>query len=305
MGRKRRLFRILGLLALVIILVGYVAGSLYAYGVLSIPRRHFSALSPSQTFEDVTFTARNQSYKVNAYFIPGRADKPAIINVHGNTGSRNDPNVRKVTDEMNALGYTVLAVDLSDHGGDTVGNGRSSLGYDERWDVLGAYDYLMTRGFTPDRIGLFGMSLGAASDLLAAALDSRIRAIWADSSYATTTAILTEQAVKQGFPGFIVPGGMAWGALLTGSRIWEANPLDAAGALAANKQTVYLIHCDHDPYTDVHHGRDLAAAYKSAGVEYTYWEPACDKHSNAFYQYTEDYVKRMDAFFTQALKSQG
>src|SRR5260221_14638242 len=116
------------------------------------------------------------------------------------------------------------------------------MGFGERWDVLGAYDYLLSKGFKPNRIGLVAESMGATTSLLAAALEPRIKAVWADSGYSRTDTILGEQAAPMGIPPIIVTGGMVAGWLLSRGGLWGGAPIDAASILAEHKQARYLFH---------------------------------------------------------------
>src|SRR5260221_2188025 len=222
----------------------YALASVKGYDTISLPPTGLDRTRPNSQYENVSFPSRGQAYRVYAFYLPGNSGYPALILAHGYKGTRYSEIGR--AEDLQALGYTVLSIDLSDNGGDTVGNGRISMGYSERWDVLGAYDYLLTRGFRADRIGLEGISMGAATVILAAAAEPRIRAIWADSAYTRADVEISEQAQADGIPSFIVPGGLLAGMLISGDRVWEAAPIDAASTLAQHNQAVYLIHCRND-----------------------------------------------------------
>src|SRR5260221_14600804 len=113
------------------------------------------------------------NYQVHAFYMPGKPDAPALINLHGWPSSRHSKVDMDRAIALRALGYNVLSIDLQDNGGDTVEDGRLSMGYKERYDVLGAFDYLLTRGFATDKIGLVGVSLGGSTSLMAAGAEPR------------------------------------------------------------------------------------------------------------------------------------
>src|SRR5262245_22472847 len=118
----------------------YALISLQGYNVLSLLGRHHLTATPAGKYEDVTFPSRNQRYQVYAVFLTAdKASAQTLISVHGYGGDRRDDYHLKRAQILRDLGYNVLAVDLSDNGGDTVGDGRASMGFAERWDVLGAY----------------------------------------------------------------------------------------------------------------------------------------------------------------------
>ncbi len=306
---RRRQVRLIALVIMVAFVTLYGVVSLKGYDALSLSANGSKA-TPAGEFQDVSFPSRNQNYTVYAYLLKGKAGDPALINVHGWKGSRHDSDEQSRAAALRDLGYTVLSPDLSDNGGDTVGNGRIGMGYSERWDVLGAYDYLIGQGFAPDQIGLVGVSMGAVSSLLAAAAEPRIRAVWADSPYTRTDTIAAEQAEKFGFPRLIVPGGMVWALLATGDRLWEAAPLDLGPTLAANHQAISLIQCDRDSFVVQRHGEDLQAAYAAAQVQSALWIVACNlpapsnNHTAGFTVQPEEYLRRLDGFFRKSLGGQ-
>ncbi len=297
---KRRIMTLL-LFTLIVGLTGYTLVCWIAYGSITGYQRQTLTTQPDGDYETVQFASRGQTYTVEAFLQRGNPDGLALINVHGYRNSRfGDPPLSR-GNAMYALGYTVLSPDLSDNGGTTVGNGQISFGYSERLDVLGAFDYLVAQGYAPERIGLMGDSMGAATSLLAAALESRIRAVWADSPYSRADQVLAEQAQASGIPPIIVPGSLLIGWLRTGDRIWEAAPIDAAAMLARQGQRVQLVHCAVDTMVPPHHSRDLFAAYQAAGVDVTIWDHPCQAHVSALSDDTDAYVSAMDVFFRAAL----
>jgi fermentation-respiration switch protein FrsA (DUF1100 family) len=175
------------------------------------------------------------------------------------------------------------------------------MGYAERWDVLGAYDYLLSKGFKSQQIGLVGESMGAATILLAAAVEPRIQAVWADSAYSRADIVVRERAEEIGIPSIIVPGGMIAGWLISGDRLWEAAPIDAASTLATHHQAVYLIHSYHDGTIPFHHATDIRDAYLAAGVNITFWAVDEGDHAQAILYYQAEYLKRLDRFFRENL----
>jgi dipeptidyl aminopeptidase/acylaminoacyl peptidase len=301
---RRKRSRLVSALLVGLLVIGFALYSVAAwvgYDTATLPRPPYPPLTPAAAYEEVQFAARGQTYRVNAFLQRGAADAPALINVHGYRGTRYSEHSLTRAAEMLAMGYTVLTIDLSDNGGSTIDNGRISFGYSERWDVLGAFDFLLERGFSAGRIGLVGESMGAATSLLAAAAEPRIRAVWEDSGYTSALQVLAEQSAGAGFPSFIVPGALVIGVLRTGDRLHEADPLGAAGQLAANGTQVQVVHCQEDAVVLPHHGPDLYNGLKSAGVTVDFWSVGCTQHARAFYFAREEYNQRLDAFFKAAL----
>lgn len=308
-SRLIRIFRVLLIVTVLSLVIVYVLAAWLSYEAASRPRQSsFERLTPQGEFQFVQFPSRGQGYMVYAFYQVGDPDQPVIINVHGYRGSRSAVPVLERANTLHDRGYSVLTIDLSDNGtedlgikGDTIGNGRISFGYSERWDVLGGFDYLIGLGIAPSRIGLLGESMGATSSLMAAAEEPRIRAVWSDSAYSRADTELMEQARGSGIPDIIVPGGLFIGMLRTGDRIWEVQPITQGAIFAAQGQAISLVQCEQDLVVLPHHGSDLAAAYQTAKVNVTWWQVGCKEHSNAFWFAREEYLSRLTAFFAAYL----
>jgi uncharacterized protein len=289
----------------VIIVIAIVAALVFAtskgYDTLTIPPLRIAKATPSIPFEDITFPARGKTYQVYAYYLAGEVGYPALIHVHGRFGSRHQKEVLERAEVWHSLGYSVLSLDLSDSGGDTVEDGRSSMGLKEQYDVLGAFDYLVARGFAADQIGIVSISLGAATSLLAAGQEPRIKAVWEDSGYSRADSAIAEQAWNQGYTPLLVPIGFVWAYLVTGDRLWEVTPINLGPTFAKHNQAVYVVHGQGDTAVEYHHGVDLYTAYKAAGVEVTFWDLPQTSHGDIYVEHTEEYIRRMDEFFKSTL----
>ncbi len=158
---RRGLYLVVGIIVLA--LAAYILVARYAYDTMSLTGDLRPELLPQSTYEEVSFPSRGRDYPVYAFWQTTNPDMPVIINVHGYKNSRYTTYIQNRADILVSLGYNVLTPDLSDNSGKTVEDGRISMGFDERYDVLGAYDYLLAQGFTADKIGLVSESMGAAT----------------------------------------------------------------------------------------------------------------------------------------------
>ena len=113
---------------------------------------------------------------LSAWYVPSRNGAALLVD-HGSGGSR-----ERVVDHVRMLarhGYGVLALDLP-------GNGESEghsngLGDNAQPAIDAGLDFLSSRqDVEPDRIGGFGLSLGAEVLIQAAARDPRLRTVVAD-----------------------------------------------------------------------------------------------------------------------------
>jgi dipeptidyl aminopeptidase/acylaminoacyl peptidase len=296
-SRKRGL-KIVAAIAVLSIVVVYSLVARMSYDALSLPGESFPPATPGGSYQVVAFPARDRAYTVYGFLLRAeQAGAPALISVHGYRRSRLDEYHLNRAVWLRDLGYDVLSIDLSDNGGQTIGDGRISLGFAERQDVLGAYDYLLAQGYAPGRIGLVGESMGGVTSLQAAAQEPRIRAVWSDSAFTRADTLTGERLESSGLSRILIPGAAIWGWLLTGDRIWEVAPLEAGPTFAANKQAVYLVHCEQDASVSFHHALDLKAAYQAAGVDVALWAVPGGEHTSAIVDHREDYLQKLDTFF--------
>ena len=140
------------------------------------PSRRFSFLQPEDAeFKNIPFKSRD-GLELFGRFIPSR-NRATIILAHGLGRSGND--LILLARLLVQAGYGVFVIDLRAHGkshGDT-----STFGLREGDDVAGAVDYLLTRiDVHGDKIGAFGVSLGAQAVLRGALKTDRIHALALD-----------------------------------------------------------------------------------------------------------------------------
>lgn len=145
-----------------------------------------------------------------------------------------------------AQGHNLLLIDERAHG---KSQGKIiSFGINERRDALSWVNYAIDR-FGPDtKICLYGVSMGAATVLMASGLDlpSNVKGIIADCPYAKASDIIVEVGKKMKFPEwFTVP--CAWlGARLYGG--FNLHETDAVKAVQNTKVPILIIHGEDDDF---------------------------------------------------------
>jgi len=98
--------------------------------------------------------------------------------------------------------------------------------------------------------------MGATTSLLAAALEPNIRAVWADSPYADTYDVITEDAPSKGFSPIFCSGGMFWDG--RSREIVFGKPPRSTVALYWQHTPSHLsIHADADTTVRFHHSVEL------------------------------------------------
>ena len=128
-------------------------------------------------FEDVTFLSAD-GVNLEGWYLGGGERGVSVACAHGLFRSRHELLERAAW--LRQTGFNVLVFDLRRHG--KSGGERISLGYKERLDLESAAGFLAERS-PGDRLVLLGVSMGAAASLLAAAADSNVSAVVADSSF--------------------------------------------------------------------------------------------------------------------------
>jgi uncharacterized protein len=126
--------------------------------------------------EDVVFKAPDGT-ELKGWWVPAKGSKGSVILAHGLNRSRIEM-VKKVP-FLNALGWNALLFDMRHHG--ESGGAATTFGQREKDDVHAATAFVRARAAGP--VVLWGVSLGAATVILAAAEDPTVAGVVGDSSY--------------------------------------------------------------------------------------------------------------------------
>lgn len=262
-------------------------------------RRHRPMAAAAEGAERVQFAARDGRAHISAWYLglPVASARGAVVFVHGKDACRGDE-LKAPTFELarafRASGFAVLMIDLRGHGESS--RARLTYGECERFDVLGAVDWLRARGHA--QVGLLGASMGAASSLLAAADEPAVRAVVADSAFADFAQMIERQYRRLShLPSFLLPGALALARALTGVRLERVRPLAAATALAG--RPVLVIHSQGDRFIPADDARALAHEARAQ-----LWITASHGHIGSYRAGPEAYTERVLGFFGQHLVAQ-
>lgn len=196
---------------------------------------------------------------------------------------------------MNKAGYSVFLFDLRGHG--QSGPGRFSFGVYERLDVLAALDWLKARGYQPGKIGVMGLSLGAASSVDATVEDADVGALAVDSCFARLTPLVSAKWVDEsGLPMVFMYSTrlMIW--LLYGWEMGSVNPVDEIGKVYP--RPLLIIHCQDDQEVPFVHFEQLTAAAPDAQ---TWVLPHCI-HGQTYGADPAAFEQHVIGFFDESLK---
>ena len=252
-------------------------------------------------FEEVTFPSRDpRQYALKAWWAPAaNASAPVVLLVHGQSSCRRDPVLLLPAGMLHRNGFSVLLVDLRDHGDSEVEDARYSNGTEEYLDVLGAWDWLVASGISPARIGVLGESLGAAVAIIAVGQEPRIAALWEGSSYANYRAIATEELSRLGYPHFLLDAAVRMGRLISGDDVTAHDPDGEIARLAG--RPLFIVHGAADGRINPHHAFDLASAATAGGTPVEPWIVPGAHHSEAAFIDPDAYEVRLVGFFRDAL----
>jgi uncharacterized protein len=250
--------------------------------------------------EDVRFPSRDPAIAISGWWIPAGDGAPAVVVVHGHTACKRDPAVLLAAGMLHRAGVSALLIDLRDHGDSTVEDGRYAGGTEEYRDVLGAWDWLRTAQAVPiGRIGLLGISLGAATVMIATGEESRVVATWEDSSYADIRVAIEAELQRNGYPTFLEFGGVTMARLISGDDLTSLSPLGAVSRMTGRR--LFITHGSADQRLSVEYGRQLLAAAEADGLRVDSWIVEGAGHTEAIRLHPTDYASRLTSFFQGAL----
>jgi fermentation-respiration switch protein FrsA (DUF1100 family) len=168
------------LLLVTLLILGFSAFATYR---IVAPTRMPETINPSsfllRNFQSLSFEGSGkQSFE--GWFIPSVRRAPVVFLCHGYKSNRSELLTLASTFQEN--GYNLFLFDFRAHG--TSPASICSLGLRETEDLLGAIQMVTERpDVDPNRVGLWGVSLGASVALAGAARSSRVKTLVVDSPF--------------------------------------------------------------------------------------------------------------------------
>ncbi len=212
------------------------------------------------SYELVSITARDGLHLVGRYY-HFKDNAPVQILFHGyrSNGRREFSGNNRIAVK---LGFNAIVVDERAHG--KSGGHTITFGIKERYDCLAWAEYAAQR-FGPDiPIILTGVSMGAATVLMASSLPlpQNVAAIIADCPYSSPGEIIRKVSrdvklpPKLAYP-FVVIGALVFGRF----KLWETSPVEA---VRRTQIPILLIHGDDDRFVPCEMSSQIYAACNSA-----------------------------------------
>lgn len=275
-----------------------IAGSIGLYGSQQIIRRRTPDVrtDPADyvlSYEKIAFKSRD-GLTLRGWFIPAEKPRGTIVFCHGHAGSM-DPDI-EYAPAFHDSGYNVLMFDFRGHGRNE--GQRVSMGYRERLDLLGAIDYLRSRGI--DRVGVLGFSMGGAVAISTAPQSETIRAVVCDGGFTRLGNAIARGARERGWPGWIAalvsPLIICLASLRLGSWLPRADPVRWVDKIAP--RALLIIHGGLDPYVSL---ADVHELYAKAGEPKELWVVPEAGHRRVDKQRPDEYRAKLLGFFDKWL----
>ena len=294
-----------GLLLLTLLVLFLGVGSIVAYQIYGVahPPRLRDAIHPSDLLlrsDDIPFQSTD-GVPLSGWLIHGERDAPVLILCH-DLGESKSVFLNSVV-PLQRMGYNLFLFDFRGHGGS--GGKGSTLGAEERYDVLGAIDFLRTRrDLNSDRMGIWGVGMGAYAAVLAVAERKEVTALVLDSLYPDIPTYLNE-VLFRGLPQAASRAGR-YASFFYGPYFqWKINRGAAAQAVTTLSDRNLLFIVRGARPESVAEGKDLYASVpEGAQADKNLLELENGGASNLYAEDRRKYEEGLIAFFQSHLSAQ-
>ena len=186
-------------------------------------------------------------------------EMPLVLYLHGNSSSRLEG--MRMTEELLKRDINLFLIDFPGCG--LSGGEYISLGYHEKDDVGVIIDFIENLPGVGN-IGIWGRSMGAATTMLYAHKDPRVKAICVDSPFADFKKLAKELTLRYAnIPNFILETILSFiRSTIKKKNGMDINLLKPIEAAKKTFQPVLFIHAKNDELIGYQHSNDLFEVYK-------------------------------------------
>ncbi len=294
-GFKRRLAAWIAGPCVALLAVAYVGISLFTADRLTRPTNHPSAfdLRHLEPGAQPWSTRTSDAVTLRGWYLPTGERRHLIVLVHGMWSSSLE--MASLGRDLRRSGFDVLLFDLRGHGQSDPS--RLYLGRRERADIRAVMAWAFGEGFTDDRIGWLGYSMGGSTVLMEAARNPQIHVAVLDSPYGNLPKLLNTQLPQHsGLPSWFNPGILLAARWVYGVRTDDLIPTRFARAWG--ERPLLVIHGESDRIVPVSQAKELATAAGRCCLTKTL--PGVD-HVQAYQSDPKGYVQVVGAFFSDNL----
>ena len=205
-------------------------------------------------YQSVTIDSLDKHIKLDAWFKQGKKNSPWVIFVHGHGTCKNDHTVLVPAGMLVKTGFSVLLIDMREHGDSTKVDQRATGGQNEWRDVVAAWQWVRTTQKIPaNKIGIYGVSLGSVSTAYAFNEEPQIEAIWLDTPFSDVNKIVRSTLIKAGIPAWFSYAARISGILFYHTDILKKTPYEALDHVG--DRHVFITYGLDDLVTDKKHGK--------------------------------------------------
>ena len=184
-------------------------------------------------------------YTIRGVHAPGKDPERCVIFVHGHTWTWHG--MVKYFPIYRDLGYTIIAYDHRYHG--KSGGDFCSAGFFEKQDLVQVADWAFRTYPTISTFGVVGESLGAATVLQYAPMDSRLTFVHADCPYSDVTDLYRHQLRPRNVPSVLHASAMCASRWYMRLRYeFDPDQISPKADIMRTRVPILIIHGDADTY---------------------------------------------------------
>lgn len=249
-------------------------------------------------FEEITISSFDGTRLYGWWMSAGQSAATVVV-LHGVKKNRTD--VLRAALALRRAGFNALVLDGRAHGSS---EGRYvTYGFYERRDVEAAIEWLVSeKKIDRNRVGLAGESMGAAIAIQVAANNSWIRAVWADSPFASLRRV-SEEFVRRvtGLPGAVL-SPLLWTTLQMANYRgrFDVKTVDPLALASIIKCPVHLVHGTADQLIVTDHSQSI---FDALAGEKELWMVEGVPHARAARRAKSEYSARLTRFFSDKLQA--
>lgn len=260
-------------------------------------RKYTTTLTPNDAglpYEELTLKTA-EGINLSCWLVKARQpSRGTIIYLHGVSECKIVG--LPITKVLHEKGLNVFLYDSRRHG--SSGGVYCTYGFYEKHDVSTAINYLEQRAdIRLGTIGLFGSSMGAAVAIQAAALDKRVKAIVAESGFATLQTIFDDYQKRV----IKLPWHYLRNLVIKRSEHlahFKANAVSPLEAVRDVHVPIFILHGTADTLIRCQYSELL---YENTGPLKELWLISGAQHHNMAEVGGEEYYKRIVGFFQKNL----
>ncbi len=235
--------------------------------------------------------------KLRGWWMERDHQGPTVVILHGVTKNRTQ--VIRAALVLLEAGFNALIFDGRGHGASE--GSHITYGFHERRDVESAIEMLISeKKINPDRIGIAGESMGAAISLQVAAHCPKVKAVWADSPFASLRRVTDEYVSRVTHLPKAVLAPVLWPAFQVANYRGKFD-VDMVEPLALAKQIkcpVFLVHGTKDDLIDTNHSQSI---FDALDTKKELWIVEGARHARSISHSREEYSQRLIRFFKENL----